>query len=159
MTIVRHRLIPFLAAIAIAAAACGGGTPAEGPVTIETVTDLSTGIGTFTVTDGDDILECASGGLVSTLLSDFGTGVTSTQDLVCDSDNESTLTMSFTVDEATTGPGDRNGTWIIETGTGDFAELSGSGTVSVVFTDASSNAAGTHTHAAGTHIGEIRNDS
>jgi hypothetical protein len=159
MTIVRHRLIPFLAAIAITAAACGGGTPSEGPVTIETITDLGTGIGTFTVTDGDDILGCASGRLVSILLSDFGTGVTSTQDLVCDSDNESTLTMSITDDEATTGPGDRNGTWSIETGTGDFAELSGSGTVSVVFTDASSNVEGTHTHAAATHIGEILDDS
>jgi len=149
---VRHRLIPFVAAIAIVASACGGGTPADGPVTIETDIDPGTGIGTFVVTDGDEILGCISGTLVSTVLSDFGTGVTGTKELVCDSDDGSTLTMSFTVDEATTGPGDRNGTWSIETGTGDFAELSGSGTVSAVFSDDFSKLAETH-------IGEIRNDS
>ena len=68
----RHLLAGLIAAIALTTAACGGDTPTEGPVTIETDADLVSGIGTFTVTEGADILGCSAGTVQGRVLDDFG---------------------------------------------------------------------------------------
>ena len=148
----RHLLVGLVAAIALTTAACGGGAPTEGPVTIETDADLVSGIGTFTVTEGADILGCSAGTVQGRLLDDFGTGVTGAKELTCGPDDEASFTMSFTVDDEAAGPGDRNGTWSIDSGTGRLAELRGSGSMSAIFNDEFARVAETLT-------GEIRTES
>lgn len=148
----RHLLAGLVAAIALTATACGSGTPTEGSVTMETVGNLANGIGAFTVTEGADILGCSAGTVLDTILDDFGTGVAGTKELTCESGDEATFTMSFTVDEETAGPGDRNGTWSIDSGTGSLAELRGSGSIAAVISDDFSQVAEALT-------GEIRTES
>ena len=126
-----RRWFGYLAAILLLAVACGGDTPAAGPVTIETEIDFSTEPyhGTFQVTEGSEVLGCSSGTFVDTPGDDD-----IQKDFTCEKGSkDGNFTAVFVPDPETPGPGDENGPWSISVGTEDFAGLIGDGDFSVVF--------------------------
>ncbi len=111
-----------------------------GQLLIEATPDFNGGqvVGPFEVAEGADMLGCEAGSFVDTEVS---TGVRRL--MTCESgDRTGTITVHF-VPGDDPGPGDANGPWIIEAGTGDFAGLRGDGDFSVVFDDATRSGAET----------------
>jgi hypothetical protein len=104
-------------------------TPTAGPVTIETVLDLSESPihGTFEVTVGADVLGCSGGTLVQMNSETFGK---KDNVMTCESgSNAGTFTIVY-------DPGDLL-YWDVLESSDDFAGLQGEGRMSGVFTNAS----------------------
>ncbi len=129
-----RRWFGYLAAILLLAAACGGDTPAAGPVTIETEIDLiGTPHGTFKVTVGADVLGCSSG----TFVDMPGTPVKTNKVMTCESgSNAGTFTILFDP------PGGLD--WSVLESSDDFAGLQGGGDFSWVL-DQNNSAKGEET--------------
>jgi hypothetical protein len=131
----RHpeRLLPrsLMLVMMMFVAACGSDVPTSGTVTIEAEADFSTRpvVGTFTVTEGADILGCSNG-----TYEDTYDVVTKEVDKVmtCSEPKTGAFTIVFDPDGYDTGPGEQNGPWRILDGSADFAELHGEGDFSMV---------------------------
>lgn len=122
----RYLRVGFLAAFLLLASACADSTPTEGPVTIETQTDLTVRpiVGTFEVTESADILGCSSG----TFVDEFETSVNINRVMTCDAgSNDGTFTAVFALEGGDSGPGDENGPWSVAEASGDFVGLQGAG--------------------------------
>jgi len=110
--------------------------PPAGSVVIEGTVDLSSDlyIGTFEVTEGENLLGCSSGTFV-----DFPAGsVPPTPGRIakvfsCADGGTGTFTANFQPLASVPGPGDRNGHWNFTGATGDFVGLHGQGDFSAVF--------------------------
>jgi hypothetical protein len=112
-------------------------TKPVGPVTINTVIDFSEFpfSGTFTVSEGSELLGCSAGTFEDVPAGGFSAGaIRKTFTCTAGPSAGSTFTVSFRPTPAP-GPGQANGHWQVVSGTGDFANLRGQGDFSVVFSE------------------------
>lgn len=111
-------------------------TKPVGPVTINTMIDFTVFpfSGTFTVSEGAELLGCSAGTFRDVPAGGFSAGaIRKTFTCTAGANSGSTFTVSFRPTPAP-GPGDANGHWQVVAGTGGFANLRGQGDFSVVFT-------------------------
>lgn len=117
-----------------------GAIQPDGPVRIWTVLDFSTVpfTGTFAVTQGAEILGCASGSFVDHAAGQ-GRGYMSSivrKEFYCapePGEDGPDFVVKINANPSNPGPGDFNGYWVFWKGTGDFAGLRGNGEISVWF--------------------------
>jgi hypothetical protein len=106
-----------------------------GPVTINTVIDFTVFpfTGTFTVTEGSQLLGCSAGTFVDIPAGGFSRGAIRKHFTCTAGANAgSSFTIQFRPTPAP-GPGDANGHWEVLGGTGAFSNLRGQGDFSVIF--------------------------
>lgn len=106
-----------------------------GPVTINTVIDFSEFPfeGTFTVTQGSQLLGCSAGTFVDIPAGGFSAGaIRKTFTCTTGANAGSSFTVQFRP-APVPGSGDANGHWQVLSGTGGFENLRGSGDFSVTF--------------------------
>lgn len=119
----------LVAALAVACGDDGDPAPTSGSVTIAAEnpdTSVRPPVGSFEVTAGSDVLGCMEG----TFVDSFGLGLK--KELTCTSGTrQGTFTVLIDIDDAADGPGDANGFWSVDEGTGDFAMLDGGGDFSL----------------------------
>jgi hypothetical protein len=123
-----------LVAVSVAVVSAAQGTPGSS-VTIVTAIDFSTEppSGTFTVPVGSGALGCSGGTFVDAFVVGFG-GVQKNLTCTNGSGAGDTFVIQFHPTFNVPGPGDLNGPWSVQDGSGDFAKLHGAGDFSVVFT-------------------------
>jgi hypothetical protein len=112
-------------------------TKPVGPVTINTVIDFTEFpfSGTFTVSEGSELLGCSAGTFVDVPAGGFSRGaIRKTFTCTTGPNAGSTFTVSFRPTPAP-GPGQANGHWQVIGGTGAYANLRGQGDFSVVFSE------------------------